>query len=252
MLRVAEKFVVEPTSILQEFRQFVIPNMIATLSFVMICAPTPGRRLREKRGKLSRQSFVPCQGRFSHRRKCLRKSSCWRLVGENLGVDLVMMGLVARIVLVVAVVWLRGPGDGPEDQFLQFQRNSEQCVVRATNRKEPPGSTDYLKVGHQDESRVIQIMYNATIYARYAITISLSEHLHSHFTRNLIRIFFELGNVSMKVDPERIAHLVQSEFQKLPAKRKPAVRSNGLHEWVPLSGIVAQDADGQLFCLSMA
>ncbi|KAJ1336037.1 tRNA-specific adenosine deaminase 1 [Microdochium nivale] len=65
-------------------------------------------------------------------------------------------------------------------------------------------------------------------------------------------MFFELSNVFMKVDPERIAHLVQSEFQKLPAKRKPAVRSNGLHEWVPLSGIVAQDADGQLFCLSVA
>ncbi|KAH7037132.1 adenosine deaminase/editase [Microdochium trichocladiopsis] len=56
----------------------------------------------------------------------------------------------------------------------------------------------------------------------------------------------------MTVDPERIAHLVQQEFQKLPAKRRPAVRGNGLHEWVPLSGIVAQASDGELYCLSVA
>jgi len=56
----------------------------------------------------------------------------------------------------------------------------------------------------------------------------------------------------MTVDPQRIAHIVQTQFQKQPAKRKPAVRGNGLHEWVPLSGIVAQDPDGNLYCLSMA
>jgi hypothetical protein len=30
------------------------------------------------------------------------------------------------------------------------------------------------------------------------------------------------------------------EFRKLPAKRKPTVRDNGLREWVPLSGIVVK------------
>jgi len=37
-----------------------------------------------------------------------------------------------------------------------------------------------------------------------------------------------------------IASLVLQEFDKLPAKRKPVVRDNGLREWVPLSGIIAE------------
>lgn len=56
----------------------------------------------------------------------------------------------------------------------------------------------------------------------------------------------------MTVEPDRIAHIVQVQFHKQPAKRKPTVRGNGLLEWVPLSGIVAQDPDGKLYCLSMA
>ncbi|KHN98800.1 Adenosine deaminase/editase [Metarhizium album ARSEF 1941] len=48
-----------------------------------------------------------------------------------------------------------------------------------------------------------------------------------------------------------IAQTVISQFRKLPAKRKPAVRTNGLHEWVPLSGIVAEQ-DGEWTCLALA
>ncbi|KAF5138210.1 tRNA-specific adenosine deaminase 1 [Metarhizium anisopliae] len=48
-----------------------------------------------------------------------------------------------------------------------------------------------------------------------------------------------------------IARTVISQFQKLPAKRKPTVRNNGLHEWVPLSGIVAEQ-DGKWACLALA
>ncbi|QPG97428.1 hypothetical protein C2857_006310 [Epichloe festucae Fl1] len=48
-----------------------------------------------------------------------------------------------------------------------------------------------------------------------------------------------------------IARAVISQFNKLPAKRKPTVRDNGLHEWVPLSGIVAEK-DGDLTCLALA
>ncbi|KAK1982758.1 adenosine-deaminase domain-containing protein [Colletotrichum cereale] len=55
----------------------------------------------------------------------------------------------------------------------------------------------------------------------------------------------------MTADPDQIADLVLRQFQKLPAKRKPQVRDNGLHEWVPLSGIVAEK-DGVLTCLSLA
>ncbi|KND87408.1 tRNA-specific adenosine deaminase 1 [Tolypocladium ophioglossoides CBS 100239] len=48
-----------------------------------------------------------------------------------------------------------------------------------------------------------------------------------------------------------IARAVISQFNKLPAKRKPAIRGNGLHEWVPLSGIVVEQ-DGNLKCLALA
>ncbi|KAK0653840.1 putative tRNA-specific adenosine deaminase [Cercophora samala] len=44
----------------------------------------------------------------------------------------------------------------------------------------------------------------------------------------------------MTVTADEVASVVLSEFKKLPAKRKPTVRDNGLHEWVPLSGIVAK------------
>lgn len=48
-----------------------------------------------------------------------------------------------------------------------------------------------------------------------------------------------------------IAEAVLTQFSKLPAKRKPKVRENGLHEWVPISGIVAE-RDGQFTCISLA
>jgi tRNA-specific adenosine deaminase 1 len=44
----------------------------------------------------------------------------------------------------------------------------------------------------------------------------------------------------MATDADNIASAVLEEFRKLPAKRKPAVRHNGLREWVPLSGIVVK------------
>ncbi|KAI3328468.1 adenosine deaminase/editase [Ustulina deusta] len=56
----------------------------------------------------------------------------------------------------------------------------------------------------------------------------------------------------MTVSSDLIASLVQQEFDKLPTKRKPVVRDNGLREWVPLSGIVAEEKDGKLTCLSLA
>ncbi|OLN86135.1 tRNA-specific adenosine deaminase 1 [Colletotrichum chlorophyti] len=55
----------------------------------------------------------------------------------------------------------------------------------------------------------------------------------------------------MTAHPDQIADLVLRQFQKLPAKRRPQVRDNGLHEWVPLSGIVAEK-DGVLTCISLA
>ncbi|KAI0803556.1 adenosine deaminase/editase [Xylaria sp. FL0064] len=56
----------------------------------------------------------------------------------------------------------------------------------------------------------------------------------------------------MRVNPDLIASLVLKEFTKLPAKRKPVVRDNGLREWVPLSGIVAEEKNGKLACLALA
>ncbi|KAI2610449.1 hypothetical protein GGR54DRAFT_376511 [Hypoxylon sp. NC1633] len=56
----------------------------------------------------------------------------------------------------------------------------------------------------------------------------------------------------MTVTADDIAELVQKQFDALPAKRKPVVRANGLREWVPLAGIVAQGRDGKLQCLALA
>lgn len=46
----------------------------------------------------------------------------------------------------------------------------------------------------------------------------------------------------MAADADDIASAVLKQFGRLPAKRKPAVRDNGLREWVPLSGIVVKGA----------
>ncbi|KAI0600614.1 adenosine deaminase/editase [Biscogniauxia sp. FL1348] len=56
----------------------------------------------------------------------------------------------------------------------------------------------------------------------------------------------------MTATADLIASLVQQQYDELPAKRKPAVRDNGLHEWVPLSGIVAQGRDNKFRCISLA
>ncbi|KAI1077494.1 adenosine-deaminase [Whalleya microplaca] len=56
----------------------------------------------------------------------------------------------------------------------------------------------------------------------------------------------------MTVTPDQVASLVLKQYDALPAKRKPVVRGNGVHEWVPLSGIVAEDKDGKLYCLALA
>lgn len=50
---------------------------------------------------------------------------------------------------------------------------------------------------------------------------------------------------------DSIAEAVLAQFNRLPAKRKPKVRDNGLHEWVPISGIVAEK-DGIFTCISLA
>ncbi|KAK0613060.1 adenosine deaminase/editase [Bombardia bombarda] len=55
----------------------------------------------------------------------------------------------------------------------------------------------------------------------------------------------------MKEEGDLLALAVLGEFAKLPSKRKPSVRDNGLHEWVPLSGIVAK-GPGFLKCVALA
>ncbi|KAK4236783.1 adenosine deaminase/editase [Achaetomium macrosporum] len=54
-----------------------------------------------------------------------------------------------------------------------------------------------------------------------------------------------------EAEADAIASVVLEEFRKLPAKRKPAVRDNGLREWVPLSGIVVK-GPGYLKCVALA
>jgi tRNA-specific adenosine deaminase 1 len=44
----------------------------------------------------------------------------------------------------------------------------------------------------------------------------------------------------MDVSGDEIAEVVLKEFDKWPTKRKPLLRGDGVKEWVPLSGIVAQ------------
>ncbi len=47
----------------------------------------------------------------------------------------------------------------------------------------------------------------------------------------------------MTTQADDIASTVLGAFSKLPAKRKPVVRDNGLREWVPLAGIVVKGKD---------
>lgn len=48
------------------------------------------------------------------------------------------------------------------------------------------------------------------------------------------------GNFMMDFNGDDIAEVVQTQFERLPQKRKPQTRGDGVQEWVPLSGIVAQ------------
>ncbi|GAB1311673.1 hypothetical protein MFIFM68171_01883 [Madurella fahalii] len=52
-------------------------------------------------------------------------------------------------------------------------------------------------------------------------------------------------------EADAIASTVLEAFRKLPAKRKPTVRDNGLREWVPLAGIVVKGPD-YLKCVALA
>ena len=60
-----------------------------------------------------------------------------------------------------------------------------------------------------------------------------------------------VSTASMTARANLIAQTVLDQFDKLPAKRKPAVRNNGIHEWVPLSGIVAE-RNGTFTCIALA
>lgn len=46
----------------------------------------------------------------------------------------------------------------------------------------------------------------------------------------------------MEVSGDAVAEVVLKAFEKWPTKRKPLTRSDGVKEWVPLSGIVAQSS----------
>ncbi|KAK6581289.1 hypothetical protein PZA11_005980 [Diplocarpon coronariae] len=46
----------------------------------------------------------------------------------------------------------------------------------------------------------------------------------------------------MNISGDEVAELVLREFDKWPTKRRPLARSDGMKEWVPLSGIVAQES----------
>ena len=49
-----------------------------------------------------------------------------------------------------------------------------------------------------------------------------------------------LDTEGAKGDGDDISQVVLEAFSRLPARRKPCLRSNGIQEWVPLSGIVAR------------
>ncbi|KAF4629033.1 hypothetical protein G7Y89_g9115 [Cudoniella acicularis] len=55
----------------------------------------------------------------------------------------------------------------------------------------------------------------------------------------------------MEASADAIADVVLKEFDSWEKKRKPLVRTNGVREWIPLSGIVAQGKNS-LTCLAVA
>lgn len=44
----------------------------------------------------------------------------------------------------------------------------------------------------------------------------------------------------MEISGDDIAEVVLKQFDSWEKKRKPIIRTNGVREWVPLSGIVAE------------
>jgi tRNA-specific adenosine deaminase 1 len=46
----------------------------------------------------------------------------------------------------------------------------------------------------------------------------------------------------MELSSDVIAEIVQKQFDALPPKRKPQLRTDHVREWVPLSGIVVEGA----------
>jgi hypothetical protein len=50
----------------------------------------------------------------------------------------------------------------------------------------------------------------------------------------------ETSGSGTRVAGDEIATVVLEAFDALPKKRKPQARKDGVREWVPLSGIVAQ------------
>ena len=51
---------------------------------------------------------------------------------------------------------------------------------------------------------------------------------------------------------DAIANAVFKAFEALPKKSKPALQTNGVHTWVPLSGIVVSyDDSPTLECISL-
>jgi hypothetical protein len=60
---------------------------------------------------------------------------------------------------------------------------------------------------------------------------------------NLFSLSFSFSNYNfnlMEISSDDVAEAVLNEFNKWPQKRKPLLRGDGIREWVPLSGIVAQ------------
>lgn len=66
-----------------------------------------------------------------------------------------------------------------------------------------------------------------------------SSEIHQPSVLFLFRISTTSNHV-MEKSGDEIADAVLKEFERWPKKRKPLTRSDGVKEWVPLSGIVAQ------------
>ena len=51
---------------------------------------------------------------------------------------------------------------------------------------------------------------------------------------------------------DRVVRAVHEKYHALPKKRKPGTLTNGIQEWVPLSGIVVIDDNESVTCLALA